>query len=92
MTVPFGLVAWLALGVGAGAVIWLVARRWAASAGSHLLAGVVGALAGGLIATLLGFGGIDVTDSRSLTIAAVLAFAAALVPIVLRRGPVGGSR
>lgn len=92
MTFPFGLVVWLALGLGSGALIWLVARRWAAGAGSHLAAGVGGAIAGGVIATLLGFGGIDVTDSRSLILVVVLAFAAALLPIIFRRGPDGGSR
>jgi len=80
----WGLVSWLIAGLAVGAVFRLLTRPWLAAAGvergwpGNLLLGSGGALVGGLIATLLGFGGLAAYDPRSLTLASLVALLALL--------------
>ncbi len=80
MDLWLGLLSWLAIGWIAG----LSARRmlpgeptmgWAPATGT----GLGGALAGGLLATALGFGGMAAYDARSLVTAALTAVIALLL-------------
>lgn len=75
-TIPplLGLASWLLAGLAAG----LLARAflpgeprlgWVVA----LVTGVLGALAGGVVATVLGFGGLGAYDGRSLLTAALAA-------------------
>jgi uncharacterized membrane protein YeaQ/YmgE (transglycosylase-associated protein family) len=72
-----GLLSWLLAGLVSGALFRLASRRLLAGVGIErgwpgcLLLGSGGALLGGLLATLLGFGGLAAYDPRSLTLAAL---------------------
>lgn len=83
-----GLATWLVAGLAAG----LLARTflpgqprlgWVGA----LLTGVLGALAGGVVATVLGFGGFGAYDGRSLLTAAL---AATLSLLLLRTSSLAG--
>ncbi len=70
-----GFLIWLAVGIALGLLHrWLPGGRpawWAA-----LVVGTLGAIAGGLAATILGFGGVAVFDARSTVTAILGAFVA----------------
>ena len=74
-----GLYSWLILGLAIGALAppMLAPRR-----GRAIVLGVLGALGGGLLATLLGFGGLASFDARSLVTAAL----GSLLLVLLGRG------
>lgn len=80
MIVPLGLLSWLAAGLVAVLLAWqLLPGQPGLSLAAALLAGPWGALAGGMIATVLGFGGLVSFDRRSLVIAALTAVLTLLV-------------
>ncbi len=76
MIVPFGLLSWLVMGLAAGLLgAWLIPGRPPLGWGLAVLAGVGGALLGGLLATVLGFGGLlgwDLRGQATATLGAVL--------------------
>lgn len=73
---PLGLFSWLIIGLVAGlSAAKLLPGQPPMSSVAAVLAGMTGALAGGLLATTLGFGGLAGFDWRGLataTLAAVL--------------------
>ena len=78
MTVWWGAIAWCAAGLLLAAVLRLL-PPWRGSSWLLTLAiGVVAALAGGALATALGFGGLAAFDLRSLATAALGALLALL--------------
>lgn len=85
-----GIGSWIVAGLLAG----LVALRVRVGAGDRpqgclasVLLGVVGALAGGALATGLGFGGVVSFDGRSLVTALLGALLLLLLGRVVRRAP-----
>ncbi len=65
-----GLVYWILMGLVAGAVAKLITPgRDPGGCIITILIGIAGALVGGFLATLLGFGGLSGFDLRSLIIA-----------------------
>lgn len=78
----FGLFSWIVIGLAVGLSARLLPGEpplgWAAIA----VTGALGAFAGGMIATLLGFGGLAAFDLRSLTTAVL----GAIVALLLLRG------
>jgi uncharacterized membrane protein YeaQ/YmgE (transglycosylase-associated protein family) len=73
VTVWWGAIAWVACGLLLAVVLRLL-PPWRGSSWLLALAvGIVGALAGGLLATLLGFGGLAAMDWRSIATAALAA-------------------
>lgn len=81
MRVPvlWGLLSWLVAGaLLALALRWLPPWRRRSLPGV-LAAGVAGAIAGGVLATLLGFGGLAALDPRSLATAALATLLALLL-------------
>ena len=83
----WGLISWLAAGAAVGALFrWLARPVLAASGGvrewgATVALGLAGGLVGGLVATVLGFGGLAAYDPRSLTIAVL----GALLTLLLDR-------
>ncbi len=78
-----GLGSWILMGLFAGALArYLLRARFGCLATVAL--GLLGALAGGLLATLLGFGGIRGFDIRSLVVATLGALLVLLVVALLR--------
>jgi uncharacterized membrane protein YeaQ/YmgE (transglycosylase-associated protein family) len=74
-----GLLSWALAGVLVGLLAWrLFPGRPRLQAGISLLAGIVGACLGGILATFLGFGGLAAFDPRSLTVAALTAMVSLL--------------
>jgi uncharacterized membrane protein YeaQ/YmgE (transglycosylase-associated protein family) len=70
------LIVWIAVGLLAGAVAWSVPRRDGRRRGgcAAFFLGVLGALAGGALATALGFGGpLGGVEPRAAVIAALAA-------------------
>lgn len=67
---PLGLVSWLLAGLALGALARRLPGPRRPSLGEDLTLGVAGAVAGGLLATALGFGGLLGYDPRALWIAA----------------------
>jgi uncharacterized membrane protein YeaQ/YmgE (transglycosylase-associated protein family) len=86
MTFPFALLSWLVAGLGIGllAAVALPGKPRLGLAGAAT-ARDAGALAGGLAATVLGFGGLAGFDARALLTAAL---AALLLLLVLRTATV----
>jgi uncharacterized membrane protein YeaQ/YmgE (transglycosylase-associated protein family) len=81
-----GLIAWIVLGLIAGLIAKaLVPGKDPGGCFVTVLIGIVGAVLGGFLATLLGFGGISGFDWRSLLIA-VAGSAALLALLRLFRG------
>lgn len=82
MILFLGLFSWIFLGllVGLSAAYFLPGRP-KLSAGSGALIGILGALAGGLLSTALGFGGLATYDLRALTVALL----ASLIALTWRR-------
>ncbi len=88
MLVPFGLISWLLIGLAIG----LAARRMLPggillSGVGSVLAGIGGALLGGVLATWLGFGGLAGYDLRALATATLGAVLGCLVVLALRLRP-----
>lgn len=82
MTLPFALLWWLVVGLAAGLLAAVVLPgKPRLNLGIAAAAGVAGAVAGGLVATALGFGGLVGFDARALLTAAL---AAIFVLLVLR--------
>ncbi|HEV7518479.1 MAG TPA: GlsB/YeaQ/YmgE family stress response membrane protein [Thermoanaerobaculia bacterium] len=81
-----GIAAWIVVGLLAG-----LAARWVRVLGEpggcfgSVLLGVVGALAGGALATFLGFGGLLALDGRSVVTALLGAILALLLGRLARR-------
>ena len=84
MTAVLGLSSWVAAGVALGLLLrWL--RPWRRSGLLAVLAtAVLGACAGGVLATALGFGGLAGFDPRSLTTAGLAALLALLLLALVR--------
>jgi len=86
-----GVGSWILMGLFAG-----VLARYLPGARTGCLAtlaiGLAGALAGGFIATLLGFGGIRGFDVRSLIVATLGAVLLLLIAALLRPAPRGDRR
>jgi uncharacterized membrane protein YeaQ/YmgE (transglycosylase-associated protein family) len=85
MVPGMGLASWILMGLLAGAV----ARHLTSASGGCLVTvgvGVLGALAGGLLSTVLGFGGLSGFDIRSFVIATLGAVLLLLVLRLLRGG------
>lgn len=77
-----GILSWILIGLIGGALgKLLVPGRERGGILMTLVLGVVGALVGGWISTLLGFGGLSGFDLRSVIIAAL---GAALLVVVIR--------
>ncbi|MEL7060625.1 MAG: hypothetical protein AAGN46_11410 [Acidobacteriota bacterium] len=69
-TIPLALLAWLLTGAALGLLAArLLPGRPALGSMSAALVGAIGALFGGLLATLLGFGGLIGVDGRALAVA-----------------------
>jgi uncharacterized membrane protein YeaQ/YmgE (transglycosylase-associated protein family) len=65
-----GLVSWIVLGLIAGLIAkWVMPGKDPGGCVVTVIIGVIGAVIGGYLATLLGFGGISGFDWRSLFIA-----------------------
>jgi hypothetical protein len=84
----WGLLGWLVVGVAIALLLRLLPPWRGAALLACLVAGVAGALAGGLLATALGFGGLAGFDPRSLATAA-LAGLLALLLLALAGGRAG---
>ena len=73
---PLGLLSWLLMGLAAGLLgAWRLPGRPPLGWGLAAAAGVAGAILGGLLATLLGFGGLvgwDLRGQTAATLGAVL--------------------
>ncbi len=81
-----GLVYWILMGLIAGAIAKLLTPgRDPGGCIITILIGVAGALIGGFLATLLGFGGLTGFDLRSLVIATLGAIILLVVFRALRR-------
>ena len=90
VSVWWGAISWCAAGLLLAVLLrllppWRVASWLAASA-----VGLAGATSGGLLATLLGFGGVAAFDWRSLVAAALAALLALLLLALLRTPSVSG--
>jgi uncharacterized membrane protein YeaQ/YmgE (transglycosylase-associated protein family) len=82
-----GLISWIVMGLVAGALAkFLLPGKDPGGCIMTILIGVVGAVAGGYLATRLGYGGISGFDLRSLGIAVVGAFLCLLVLRMLGGG------
>jgi uncharacterized membrane protein YeaQ/YmgE (transglycosylase-associated protein family) len=67
-----GILSWIVLGLIAGAIAkFLMPGRDPGGCIITIIIGVVGALLGGFLATLLGFGGLSGFDLRSVIIAII---------------------
>jgi uncharacterized membrane protein YeaQ/YmgE (transglycosylase-associated protein family) len=75
----WGLLSWLAVGVTLALLARLLPPWRGTTLLATLVAGATGALAGGLLATALGFGGLAGFDPRSLATASLAAFVALLL-------------
>jgi uncharacterized membrane protein YeaQ/YmgE (transglycosylase-associated protein family) len=85
MVPGMGLASWILMGLLAGTV----ARYLTSGSGGCLLTvgvGVLGALAGGILSTVLGFGGLSGFDIRSFVIATLGAILLLLVLRLVRGG------
>ena len=82
-----GLFSWLAAGLAAAALArWLPPRALAVGWGATLTFGAVGGLTGGLVATVLGFGGVESLDPAAALVAALAgALAVVLARLLARR-------
>lgn len=80
MPLLLGLVSWLVMGLAVGlSGARLLPGVPPLGTGLAMVSGLAGALAGGLLATLLGFGGLAGYDFRSLLIATLAAVFALLL-------------
>jgi uncharacterized membrane protein YeaQ/YmgE (transglycosylase-associated protein family) len=78
--VPLGLLSWLLMGLVTGvAGVFLLPGRPRLHAFTLAVLGVAGALLGGLVATVLGFGGVAGYDPRALVTATLGAVLTVLV-------------
>jgi len=85
--VQMGLLSWILMGLLAGALArFLLPGRDALGCITTALVGIVGAVVGGFVATLLGFGGFQGFDLYSLIIATLGAVLFLLVVRILRGG------
>ncbi len=85
--VQMGLFSWIVMGLLAGALArFLLPGRDALGCITTSLVGIVGAVVGGFVATLLGFGGFQGFDVYSLIIATIGAVLFLLVVRLLRGG------
>lgn len=83
-----GLLSWLAAGLAAGLLAaYLLPGRDPGGRRATVATGAAGGLSGGVLATVLGFGGILSLDLRSLTTAGLAAALAVLVLRWWRGGP-----
>jgi uncharacterized membrane protein YeaQ/YmgE (transglycosylase-associated protein family) len=65
-----GILTWIVFGLIAGAVArWIMPGRQQGGWVVSIILGIVGAVVGGWIGTLLGFGGVSGFDLRSLVVA-----------------------
>lgn len=85
-----GIIAWLALGLIAGALAQFVTKERAAGGGCTgllvtIVVGLVGAVVGGFIGTALGWGEVNDFDLRSIALAFVGAVLVLLVLGALRK-------
>jgi len=81
-----GLISWIVMGLCAGALArFLAPGEDAMGCFLTILLGVVGAVAGGLLATLLGFGGFQGFDVYSLLVATLGAVVVLLLFRLFRR-------
>jgi uncharacterized membrane protein YeaQ/YmgE (transglycosylase-associated protein family) len=65
-----GILTWIVFGLIAGAVArWIMPGRQPGGWVVSIILGIVGAVVGGWIGTLLGFGGVSGFDLRSLVVA-----------------------
>jgi uncharacterized membrane protein YeaQ/YmgE (transglycosylase-associated protein family) len=78
VTVWWGAIAWVACGLLLAVVLRLLPPWRGSSWLPTLVTGLIGALVGGVLATLLGFGGLAAFDWRSLATAALAALLALL--------------
>ncbi|MEZ5332614.1 MAG: GlsB/YeaQ/YmgE family stress response membrane protein [Thermoanaerobaculia bacterium] len=85
MVPGMGLASWIAMGLLAGAVARYLTRGRNGCL-TTVGVGVLGALAGGLLSTALGFGGLSGFDVRSFVIATLGAVLLLLVLRLLRPG------
>lgn len=90
MSVWWGAIAWCVAGWGVAVLLRLLPPWRGASWLLSLAAGLAGATSGGLLATVLGFGGVAAFDWRSLAAAALLALLAMLLLALLRTRTVSG--
>ncbi len=76
MIVPLGLISWLLMGLAAGLLgAWLLPGRPPLGRALAATTGAGGALLGGLLATVLGFGGLagwDLRGQATATLGAIL--------------------
>lgn len=87
-----GLISWLAIGVFTGAfAARLLPGHPRLALAPAILVGIGGALAGGVAATALGFGGLAGFDVRALAVATLAAVLALLV-LRLKKLPAAGTR
>ena len=86
MTAWWGLLSWLGAALGLAVAVRLLPPWRALPALGILVVAVLGALAGGVLATALGFGGLAGFDPRSLATSALAAlFALLLLALALPR-------
>jgi uncharacterized membrane protein YeaQ/YmgE (transglycosylase-associated protein family) len=85
-----GIIAWLALGLIAGALAQFVTNQRAAGGGCTgiavtIVVGLVGAVVGGFIGTALGWGQVNDFDLRSIALAFVGAVVVLLILGAIRK-------
>ncbi len=80
MLLPLGLLSWMLIGLWTGvAGRWLLPGEPSLGLLAALSSGLAGSLIGGLLATLLGFGGLAGFDYRALVAATLCAILALLL-------------
>lgn len=83
---PMGLIAWIVMGLIAGVIAkLLMPGRDPGGCIITCLIGIAGALLGGFLATLLGFGGVSGFDIRSALIAVIGAIILLLLYRLIRK-------
>lgn len=83
MLIPLALISWLLIGLIAGLLAaWILPGRPRLSFVFDPLMGLLGAVFGGILATLLGFGGLVGYDHRALATATLCA----MLVLLLYRG------
>ncbi len=73
MLMPIGLLCWLAIGLVAGLGARMLPGKPPLGQAQAILIGLGGAVLGGLLATVLDFGGLAAFDARALVTAALSA-------------------
>ena len=78
-----GLISWIGVGLVVGVAVRFLLpgpKSW----GVSLVTALVGALTGGLVATVLGMGGLDELDPRAVTLAFLMAVLDAVLVQLVR--------